>query len=354
MNMIRKFIWFLAVLSISYNTSAQSGPGGIGDTTGNSSLKLWLTSSIGPSSTTPNAKVTQWIDRSGAGNNLGSGSNSEPVFINNVQNGFPGVKFSGSHYMQSIRTSSLANPELTMFIVIKNYNSGAALAVCDANTQFNNEFLMLNRQAYLHRSSGNFKYNKHQCSDSLGSDTCQVLAVRFNKGTNTIDNYINGSLSNASTQSAGGSFTFSNIDRLVTLGQRNSFVSGEYLNGTILEVITHNTALSSGQIDSINTYLINKYDLTSSPCSQFLALKEMDNIETLKVFPNPSTGLLNFEGLTAPGKLELYDINGRLVYYTQLRKGQQSVDLGTLSPALYSLRITTTSKVINKKILISK
>ncbi len=59
---------FIFTMLVQANSFAQNGPGGIGNTTGGSNLKLWLKADAGTNTTTAGQGVNSWMEQSGAGN----------------------------------------------------------------------------------------------------------------------------------------------------------------------------------------------------------------------------------------------------------------------------------------------
>ena len=62
--------------------------------------------------------------------------------------------------------------------------------------------------------------------------------------------------------------------------------------------------------------------------------------EAVKVYPNPTRGLITFEGLNKIDQLSVYDLTGSTVLQMNDITGR-TVDLGTLPPGLYTVRTRT-------------
>ncbi|MBA3649097.1 MAG: hypothetical protein H0W62_11205 [Chitinophagales bacterium] len=67
-------------------------PGGVGDTTGKSILRLWLTADNGPSTNIDGHTVDIWRDRSGAQNDMSTIQGRQPRYLANAYKGHPGIQ----------------------------------------------------------------------------------------------------------------------------------------------------------------------------------------------------------------------------------------------------------------------
>jgi hypothetical protein len=107
--LIIKWLYRLLVLSSScflvagWHVEAQTGPGGVGNSTSN---RLWLKSDAGvykDAGVTPASageRVQQWNDYSGNGNNaVQSASSNRPVYQTGIVNGEPSLQFNGDKFI---------------------------------------------------------------------------------------------------------------------------------------------------------------------------------------------------------------------------------------------------------------
>ena len=101
---------------------------------------------------------------------------------------------------------------------------------------------------------------------------------------------------------------------------------------------------------------------TSLPIEIIPCLTEDEEFEadedTIDVFPNPTTGLLNisFGNVEPDGySIEIYDALGRLVSSENVNEtGNHTMDISAYPEGLYVVRISTSSFVANKKIMLTK
>jgi hypothetical protein len=75
-----------------------------------------------------------------------------------------------------------------------------------------------------------------------------------------------------------------------------------------------------------------------------------------EVYPNPVIETLVIEGKLDNARLELTDASGRLVLKQNCnqKETQHTIDVGTLAPGMYSLKIYTQHYVVVKPVLIWK
>ena len=79
---------------------------------------------------------------------------------------------------------------------------------------------------------------------------------------------------------------------------------------------------------------------------------------SISIFPNPTTGLLNISFGTAESdgySVEIYDALGRLVTTEMVSASDNhTMDISAYPEGLYVVRISTPAFVANKKILLTK
>ena len=76
----------------------------------------------------------------------------------------------------------------------------------------------------------------------------------------------------------------------------------------------------------------------------------------IRVYPNPTKGLLNIEftnSFFAEGSLEMYDSHGRIIIHKQLEDNiNQVIDLSQFSKGIYLLRIKSKIRSFNQKVVL--
>ncbi len=134
------------------------------------------------------------------------------------------------------------------------------------------------------------------------------------------------------TESANGTDTLNKID----------------LTATNPEVIT---ILNSLNFPSYLTYAngelyISQNDRVSKIPEQQLGVKEINKLEVLEFYPNPTEGLINFNKLSGTNEYVIFDALGNKIHFG---KFENIIDVNTLRLGLYFIKINKTiSKFIKK------
>lgn len=75
-----------------------------------------------------------------------------------------------------------------------------------------------------------------------------------------------------------------------------------------------------------------------------------DIVETaIKIYPNPSSEVITIEGVDVNSVLSIYDISGRRMFGRILRQDGESIQIQTLTPGMYLLKIQTKEGVYISK-----
>ncbi|MEO6167407.1 MAG: T9SS type A sorting domain-containing protein [Chitinophagales bacterium] len=343
---------------------AQSGPGGIGDVSGNSILQLWLRGDAGivvnPSSP---GRVKQWLDQSGANNHVSSTGGSKPFYVTTP--GASGAKFSGRHYLQAPASASFFQPTATIFIVKKKEFTGTAISL--SPNGYSQELLILDKRIYHHHSSGNYIAQSSACLNSMPESELCIVAGVWGAGTTDITYYINGLLSTDTKDPQGVQLPLSPINRKITIGQRDVFTSSEYLVGTILEVIGYNVKLTDDERMAVENYLACKYDINNDICGALNPcegkMDEMTKVEledVLTVYPNPVSGQLNVHfGKSIQGKnikLSIMNVMGQTIRSQQINphetNGTLTLSVQDLTPGNYLLIAEQGTTIMTRKFVV--
>ncbi len=72
---------------------------------------------------------------------------------------------------------------------------------------------------------------------------------------------------------------------------------------------------------------------------------------SITIYPNPSEGEFTIEGVTIR-KIEIFDTNGKLIYWSSPTHAKPSINLSSQSPGTYFVKLTTDSGTITNKLLL--
>ena len=125
---------------------------------------------------------------------------------------------------------------------------------------------------------------------------------------------------------------------------RDPHIAIEFHHGMIDDVRVYNRALSSEEVSEISS---NNFD-----CST-ISTNEADNYRKIKLFPNPTEGILTIESEELPHDLpiKVYDILGNLLKKEKLENNNRTINLKGLNSGIYFLKIETDDGPATKKII---
>ncbi len=342
-------------LLFSLISNAQDGPGGIGNTSGNSNLQLWLKASDLLVDHADGDPVLQWMDKSGAGNNVFTHPTNPtfaPIFRTSLDSSHSSVEFLGAQYLQMADLSaSFSSPESTIFVLKEGGRfKGTIIAISGNN--WNNEMVLFNDEQYHHSSSGNFTKLSQQCLEEIPEEEYAILSGVFGQTPEDIKYLVNGVESTNDLYLAGSPSDYAVIDRKVTIGQRAQFVSQEYLQGKILEIIVYNKKLSETEIEFIEDYLncgnealplTACYDLSAENCVVTSVSLPTALQKNISIGPNPTTNFLylNMEDESTSKHLNytIYNTYGQAVLSDQTMTNRKEINVSHFAKGIYFLKL---------------
>lgn len=203
-------------------------------------LRLWLKAdSLVLNNNDP---VSTWADSSGNGNDATQATGiNQPLYITNVVNGNPIVRFDGSNDYMDTPALTCARPN-TVIICASQTSKTTTGTFHDTYTGA--------RQYSRLTTSGFFDSNTTDSTDHSGA--FHVFSAWRDSGT-TVTIYVDQSQTGTGTPGGGWDGTSGAIIGTFGVG------GGDQLNGDIAEVICYNSALSSADRLSVEGYLKTKY-----------------------------------------------------------------------------------------------
>lgn len=202
-----------------------------------------------------NDLVVLWNDQSGLENDAVVTSANPPTFKTNILNGFPALRFTGSHRLDVPSTVDFSPTETTIFLIRNNISNPPGLSV-DEVVPITNEFLLLTKTIFHHYQPSNFSNLTHQ-DDPVGF--C-LQTARFGTTPAELELWLNGIVSNQSIGTNGFPADYDVVGRSVHIGGRMetppAFTTSDYI-----AIMIYNLSLSNADRLAIETYLIDKYGL---------------------------------------------------------------------------------------------
>lgn len=261
---MKKILLTIAV-TIFYTalTIAQTGPGGVGNSTDNA---VWLDASR--LSLNNNDPVTTWTDFSGNGNDFTQGTaNRQPTFLTNQINAQPSINFS-QDFLDLSTTSDMNSANFTQFIVGKAVNANNTRAVLRSSYSSGASTSSSTYHGFYLSTSGNQYYTHSRNTSGVAVSAAMgyqagynILSSVINSGTSTVTGYLNNNLTNTTA----GYNSTPNGHLQTRIGSNTGSASGGlFFAGTMSEVIIYNRALNTAEHNIINNYLAVKYRRTIS------------------------------------------------------------------------------------------
>lgn len=241
-----------------------TGPGGVGNTTGTSQLKLWFRSDNGVNVTGSN--VDSWTNSAGVtALNVSETGTERPTLVSNALNGFPEVSFNGGiNRLRSgltLTTSNFITDKATSFVVVKADNTTQQSSVYLTDPLEGNRFSShIPWLGTVYFDIGNCcgtesRIEVSGLSGLLGYSIWSYTAEQATGKTL----YRNGT----SLQSRPNVTTYtSHATHRFNLGGHYSGSNG--FTGDMTEVVIYNVKVNEAERIIIDNYLSSKYDLALS------------------------------------------------------------------------------------------
>ncbi|MEQ8625744.1 MAG: T9SS type A sorting domain-containing protein [Vicingaceae bacterium] len=241
---MKNFILFIFSSLTSLFLFAQTGPGGVGNST---NIEAWLDASS--LTLLNNDPVNSWTDLSGNNNNADQTTSADqPTFKTNEINGLPVIEFDGNSDFLTFN-SHITTDAITNFLVYKRLNGNSLQGLLTLNKHIlfsnTNKFTTFysNPNAFYNTSKtdASFSVSSHFTDNSLSGSAVQLTDA------NTSSTFTRNELINAS------------VSKIATNANNNRFFDGQ-----IAECIIINERLTRVKRRIISQYLASKYNLTAS------------------------------------------------------------------------------------------
>ena len=88
---------------------------------------------------------------------------------------------------------------------------------------------------------------------------------------------------------------------------------------------------------------------------QNILSSEKEEVSThCKIYPNPSSGILNIKTSLKDSELCIFDISGRLVQYMEIEKYHTTIDVKHIKDGFYIVRVFNDNGMEERKLIIRK
>ncbi|MDF1548108.1 MAG: hypothetical protein P1P88_09825, partial [Bacteroidales bacterium] len=264
------FVFLIAILALHNFAMAQTGPGGVGNSTGTNGQPrniLWLDANdLG---LTDGVNVPSWTDASGNTNDLAQGdANFQPEFYTSQINGYPIVRFIAANNTRLVKANFDPSVEKKAYSIIIVYKTSTATDNTDAMVSYaistqDNELLIYDNSDLTTYISGNI--NSSSVSFQNGGNF-QIATHKWRSSDGTLRLFQNGTQQYSATFQAGDSITANGT--LAIGGDQDALDAGydvaEAFGGDIAEIIMFSSYINDAQRTIIENYLNIKYGIAIS------------------------------------------------------------------------------------------
>ncbi|MCH3884011.1 hypothetical protein [Tenacibaculum aquimarinum] len=254
-----KHILFLFLI-FSIKAFSQTGPGGVGGTTGASNLVLWTN----PDDITEadNAAFTSWPDLSGFSSDLTQPTVAfQPIIKENIVNGYDVVRFgTGNQRLQKTNFTNFPTTAISGFYVNNTGDSNDG-TLSYASTGHNNDFLIFRSQNLRMYRRGARTFNL-----DANNNVWNIVGFGWTSAGGNSRMSINGTNGTTVTANQNGNAITAGGD-LALAGEQDggsspySFDPGQSHQGDFSEVILYNTYINEAERIIVSNYLSAKYNI---------------------------------------------------------------------------------------------
>lgn len=258
---MNKLSFILSLFFFGYLHS-QNGPGGFGTTDGSSDVVLWLDTNKLP--LTSGSNVTTWIDESGYGNNATASTGNEPVFITNVLNSYPTIRFTAANLdFLSVTDDSSLNPAELSYYIVFNYTASTSgyspIIIKSSNYDWDDGYGFVKNDFDDEFSAFIDDWLSESNIINLSSNTNYIIHSGYDQNRLLLSE--NGDGDN---QNVINSYISSSNDLLIGISPDNRITPNTFidpLDGDIAEIIIVNERSRRAVRNIISNYLSAKYNI---------------------------------------------------------------------------------------------
>lgn len=262
-----KRIVLIPTIFISLTATAQTGPGGVGNS---NTCPFWIKADAGTGTTVHGTSISNWNDQSGNGNHaVQTTANLQPLYHTNIINGMPALLFDNNtshadHLIVADQDSLDNSNGLTFYAVVRPLGLGG-----DVNAIMSKRVGVGSQQSYSwFFFSGNRltldlqgNDNRFSTTATFSTSTNYLVSARYDgtqAAASRVRKYIGGSLDITATESAS---SVSNHASNLFIGAMNQSDNRPF-NGYISEIVIFRRALNTVQRLIVDNYLSAKYALS--------------------------------------------------------------------------------------------
>ena len=224
-------------------------------------LVLWLKADEGPDQTSDGSAITTWADQSDEGNDFTQSEPSKkPTIETGELNSLPIIRFDGDDWLQADTQVFDTAKKYTIFAAAKSPGTFGSSAIILGSMTGSSGVMLAWHGVYENSIFGSITGYLDAYHRDLSADTWHYLTLTVDAVTDTdgpMSLRMDGSLGangGPSTDKARGA----NNANTATGG---TVSSSSELTGDIAEIVVYDSALSSGDVTTIEDYITDKYNL---------------------------------------------------------------------------------------------
>lgn len=312
---------FLSILILlSLNVTAQTGPGGVGNSTSN---VLWLEAddiTVLPDG----SDITTWADGSGNGNDVNQPTVSlQPIYKTSILNGLPVVRFNKTNG-RIRKTGFTTFPTTAITEIYVNANTESSEGILSyASSANSNDFLLYNSSSLnVYRSSN------RNSGVALNDANFHIVNASWRSSDGSVEVWKDGTQSYTNTGfNTGTSITTGGC--LAIAGEQDA-VDGNYTSnqahfGDFTEVMIFNNYLNTAQHIIVANYLAAKYNLTIA--NDYFAYQTTHNFDVAGIGREDATNI--HTAAMSANVLQMQNASGLNVNQEYLLFGHDNTDITT-------------------------
>jgi len=254
----------------------------------NKGPKLTVSYSVGTVEQANNTdSISQWLDKSGNGNNAAYAYGTAPTRQDNQINNKTVVRFNNGAMLSNLLSAITSQREMTVFAIMKpnmttSASSGRMVTGMSSagtnDTTSGNSLIPLYRNGSSNAFSSQYTGNSttyrtdYTCGSACnGSPYLFTSVFTINSANNTITSNLKGNgqpvAEKTNLNPTGSPYTFT-INQLYYGGRRNgtmgSGTGADYFNGDFAEIVVYDKALECRQIEALEEYFRSKWAIAAA------------------------------------------------------------------------------------------
>jgi hypothetical protein len=272
--LLRQSLPLLCTMLLGFTAHAQTGPGGVGNSTSN---RLWLRAdatvfnNAGTVLAADGDLVQQWNDRSGNSNNASQATPANrPTYKVNIINGKPALLFAGNQF---IDPAALGIPATNGFSYIVVFNptsftaggtaDGAGDYIIDRTSGTNGlaslKIASTNKYMFQKRDDGGGGLGGPVSTTNVTTSTFHIVDYTRERTAGALYRlFLDGALDQTAADADG------NLTPPTPRIGRHATTANNGIKGYISELIIYNYRVNDAQVRILNSYLAAKYNLPIS------------------------------------------------------------------------------------------